>query len=160
MTILDFDIRLAGSNRFGAIKHAKVTVSGLTTDARAIQLRAFKNYNDWCQFTSPLAQSDFSPVEAQSAQQQLHVLVGDVTSTDTFRASFYIDCTDESILPDTSLLCLLTCKMERYYEPDDPDIAGLVLQVAGDGEWRRVGTFQTRGAELRWFKGKHELLLI
>lgn len=158
--ILDYDIQLAGINHCGSIKYAKVKVSGLVTQARAIQVQQFKNHSDWSQSTALLTSAEYSQIDPYADQPQLHVLVGDCAGGDTFRASFYIDVTDEVILPDCALLCLLACNIERYYEPDDPDIAGLVLRDARDGEWRRVGTFQARGDEMKRFNERRELILI
>jgi hypothetical protein len=152
--ILDFDIALAGVNRYGAIKHARVRLSGLTTRASALQVHGFKSHTDWYEAAAP---AQYSQVDARSL---FNILVSDETSTDTFRATFYIDVTDDKIAPDEQLLCLLTCNMARYYEPDDPDIAGLVLRDVGSGEWARVGTFQTRGAEIKWFQDERVLVLV
>jgi hypothetical protein len=163
LTVLDFDIALAGVNPYGAIKHAKVKVSGLITPAHAIQVRGFKNFTEWYQSTAPLASTEYFPISldsAEAAQHQFNAVIGNMAIADTFRSSFYVDVMDEDIVPDCSLLCLLTCHMERYYAPEDPDIAGLVLRDAGGGEWTRVGTFQTSGQDIRWFQEERGLILV
>jgi hypothetical protein len=163
LTVLSFDVALAGVNPYGAIEHAKVKVSGLTTPVYAIQVHGFKNHTEWYQSPAPLASTECSPISfdlAQASRHQFNAVISDTATADTFRSSFYIDATDEEIAPDCPLLCLLTCHMERYYEPEDPDIAGLVLRDAGGGEWARVGTFQTSGQEIRWFREERRLTLV
>jgi hypothetical protein len=160
LEVLEYDIALAGANPYGAIRHAKVTVSGLAIEAYAVQIHGFSNYNEWYESGTSLDASQYSQINTTSPHQEFSTIVGDMVSSKTFRASFYIDATDEVIPQDRPLLCLLTCNMERYYEPEDPDIAGLVLKDAGNEEWKRVGTFQTRGVERQWFQSMRELVLI
>jgi hypothetical protein len=152
--VLEFDIALAGISKYGAIKHAKVRIEGLTTQFSSICVSGFKDYTDWYEGAAP------SPPIPGYGSSEPNVLVGAETSTERFRALFFIDIPDEQISADKKFVCLLTCQMGKYSEADEPLIVGLVLRDVGNGEWARIGTFQTRGVEIRSFHAKRELVLV
>jgi len=158
--LIDLDIKLAGINPYGAVGHAKAKVSGFITTAYAVKLHDFRGSDRWYETIAPLKSIDYSTVDAISRLPASNVLVGDIFAANTFRAIFSVDVTDETISPDMELTCLITCHIKLNFTVDEPDIVGLVLQQTDQGEWRRVGTFQTRKDEMKWFRQSDELVLV
>lgn len=161
LSLQAISISLYTENEYGAIKSASVTVVGKTMEAYAVKVNGFTSPDHWSESKIPLTSLSYSQVDTVTPQPESNVLVGNPKSADTFRAVFYADTTDEVIAPDCILTCLLTCHIDRWPYPNDPDIAGIVLlPAANKDEYRRVGMFQTRGAHIRWFTEDKTLVLI
>jgi hypothetical protein len=161
LSLQGISISLDTENEYGAIKSASVAVIGKITEAHAVKINGFTNPDHWSELKHPLTSLSYSHLDTVTHQPESNVLIGDLDSAETFRATFYADTTDEAITPDRKMTCLLTCLMDRWFYPNDPDIAGIVLLPASNkDEYRRVGMFQIRGASIKWFTKDKTLVLV